>query len=113
MVDSETPLRRGYADLTMILRPEMRKYQLFDMLLEFKLVKLGTLGLDARAVRAKTREELLALPAVQDELANAARQGKEYGAALVAKYGAALKLRTFAVVAIGFERLVWQAVELF
>ena len=110
MVDSETPLHRGYADLTMILRPEMRQYQLFDILLEFKLVKLATLGLDARAVRAKTRPDLLALPPVQEELAKAQKQGQEYADTLTAKYGAKLKLRTFAVVAIGFERLVWVAV---
>ena len=110
MVDSETPLRRSYADLTMILRPEMRQYQLFDILLEFKLVKPSTLGLDARAVRAKTREELLALAPVQEILALAQQQGREYGADLNTKYGEKLKLRVFAVVAIGFERIVWQTV---
>lgn len=109
MMDSEQPLRRGYADLTMILRPEMRQYHLFDVLLELKLVKLSTLGLNARTVRAMTREELLALPSVQAELAQAEQQGKEYGESLTAKYGAKLKLRTFAVVAIGFDRLVWRA----
>lgn len=120
MVDSETPLRRGYADgstslttsLTMILRPEMRQYQLFDILLEFKLVKLSTVGLNARAVRAKTREEILALAPVQEELANAQQQGREYGAALNVKYGEKLKLRVFVVVAIGFERIVWQTVAI-
>ena len=112
MVDSETPLRRGYADLTMILRPQMRQYELLDILLEFKFVKLSTLGLDARTVRTKTREELLMLAPVQAEIANAQKQGRDYGAALMTKYGARLKLRTFAVVAIGFEKLVWQAVTL-
>jgi hypothetical protein len=87
----------------------MRQYHLFDVLLEFKLVKLSALGLNARTVRAMTREELLALPSVQAELAQAEQQGKEYGASLTAKYGAKLKLRTFAVVAIGFDRLVWRA----
>lgn len=112
MIDSETPLNRGYADLTMLLRPEMRQYELLDILLEFKLVKLNALNLDARAVRTKTREELLALPPVQAEIANAQKQGQEYSATLTAQYGAQLKLRTFAVVAVGFEKLVWQAVPL-
>ncbi|MCE7989584.1 MAG: hypothetical protein DYG89_51195 [Caldilinea sp. CFX5] len=75
-----------------------------------KLVKLNTLDLDARTVRAKTREELLALPTVQAEIATAKKQGQDYSAALTTKYGARLKLRTFAVVAVGFERIVWQPV---
>ena len=111
MIDSELPLRRGYADLTMILRPEMRQYELLDILLEFKFVKLSTLGLDAHTVRAKTKAELLALAPVQAELAQAQKQGQFYGAVLTTKYGARLKLRSFAVVAIGFETLVWQVVN--
>ncbi|MFZ4663844.1 MAG: AAA family ATPase, partial [Caldilineaceae bacterium] len=110
MIDSETPLNHGYADLTMLLRPEMRQYELLDILLEFKLVKLNALNLDARAVRTKTREELLALALVQAEIANAQKQGQEYSATLTAKHGASLKLRAFAVVAIGFEKWVWQPV---
>lgn len=112
VVDSETPLNRGYADLTLILRPEMRQYELLDILLEFKFVKLNTVDMDARTVRRKTREELLALPAVQAEIAAAKKQGQDYSAALALQYGARLKLRTFAVVAVGFEKLVWQAVPL-
>jgi hypothetical protein len=94
----------------MILRPEMRHFQLYDMLLEFKYVKPSALNLDGRSVRTTPRKELLALAPVQNELAAARRQGQAYGAALLEKYGATFKLRTFAVVALGFERLVWQAV---
>lgn len=61
--------------------------------------------------QTKTREELLRLAPVQAEIANVQKQGEEYSAALMVNYGARLKLRTFAVVAIGFEKLVWQAIS--
>ncbi|MCB0063740.1 MAG: AAA family ATPase [Caldilineaceae bacterium] len=111
MVDSERPLRRGYADLTMILRPEMRQYQLLDLLLEFKFVKLSEIGLGGREVREKTTAELLALDSIQTKLSQARRQGQEYRASLQTTHGNRLKLHTFAVVAIGFERLLWEEVK--
>ncbi|MDX8393658.1 MAG: AAA family ATPase, partial [Mariprofundales bacterium] len=41
IMDSEPELQRGYADLSMIVRPDMRHYgQLLDILLEFKFIKL-------------------------------------------------------------------------
>lgn len=51
--------------------------------------------------------ELLALDAVQEKIAEATPQLQRYRQGLVKKYGERLRLRTFAVVAIGFERLVW------
>lgn len=41
----------------------------------------------------------------------AASQLQKYRADLAAQYGDRLRLRTFAVVALGFERLVWQEVS--
>jgi hypothetical protein len=38
IMDSEPETGRGYADLTMIIRPDMRKYKILDILLEFKFV---------------------------------------------------------------------------
>jgi len=40
-MDTEPEIRKDYADLTMIIRPDMRKYKLFDILIEFKYVRLS------------------------------------------------------------------------
>ena len=110
IVDSEKSLARRYADMTLIVRPEMRQYQLLDLLLEFKLVKLGEAGLTGEQLRGLDREQLAALPAVQARLAEARSQLQRYRAALEAAYGDTLRLRTYAVVGLGFERLVWEEV---
>jgi len=111
MIDSELPIVRGYADLAMILRPEMRQYQLLDILIEFKFIKLGKHGLSGKTAKGKTHAELRAMKTVQKQLTEAAQQAKSYRSALKAKYGPALKLRTFAVVAVGFEKLLWDEVK--
>ena len=54
---------------------------------------------------------LLALDAVKSRLAEAQGQLQRYRQTLAKKYGAALRLCTYAMVAIGFERLVWQEVQ--
>jgi len=110
IVDSETSLARRYADLTLIVRPEMRQYQLLDLLLEFKLVKLKEAGITGEAAREMDRHALAALPAVQARLAEARLQLQRYRTALEASYGATLRLRTYAVVGLGFERLIWDEV---
>ncbi|MGH9838278.1 MAG: AAA family ATPase [Blastocatellia bacterium] len=103
--DSETAVGRRYADLTMIARPDARQYQIFDLLLEFKFVKLGDLGLSGDEARWMSRAELAALPAVREKLAEArARELRE-------RYKTGLRLRTFAVVALGFERVVWEEIS--
>jgi len=111
VMDSENALKRTYADLTMILRPEMRRHQLLDLLLEFKFVKLNKVGLRGDEVRTKAEGELRALNAVKAEFIAAKQQLQDYTALLRSKYGEKLQLRTFAVVAIGFERLLWEEVK--
>ncbi len=107
IIDSEPALNRRYADLLMLIRPEMRQYKLLDILLEFKYLKLGELGLDGAALHAKPMDELRQLDAVKTQIAEARAQLQTYRATLIARYGTRLRLRTFAVVALGFERLVW------
>ena len=106
-MDSEPALDKGYGDLSLILRPDMRQYQLLDHLLEFKYVPLKTLGLSSEAVGAMDREALRALPAVAEQIQDAETQLTRYRATLERVYGDKLKLRTHAVVCIGLERLVW------
>ena len=97
--------------MTLIVRPEMRQYQLLDLLLEFKLVKLAEAGLTGEQIRSLDREQLAALPAVQAGLAEARSQLQRYRTVLQATYGSILRLRTYAVVGLGFERLVWEEVS--
>ena len=64
-------------------------------------------GLDGQAVRQKSNDELKTLDVVQKKFTEAAIQLQSYRAALTQKYGTMLRLRTYAVVALGFDRLVW------
>jgi hypothetical protein len=108
MAVSELETDRGYADLALIVRPDMRRFEALDLLLEFKYLGLKGLGLSREQVHSRSREALAALPAVAAKLDEAAAQAVDYGATLRARHG--LKdLRAFAVVALGVERLVWRA----
>ena len=108
MAVSELETDRGYADLALIVRPDMRRFQALDLLLEFKYLGLKELGLSGDQVRTGSREQLAVLPAVAAKLDEGAAQAADYGATLRARHG--LKdLRAFAVVALGVERLVWRA----
>jgi hypothetical protein len=51
-------------------------------------------------------EKLKALPAVQEKLAESRNQLDKYRLVLESKYGNLLRLRTYSVVAVGFDRLV-------
>jgi len=107
IMDSETALERDYADLTMILRPEMRKYQLLDILIEFKYISLQEAGLAGAEVKALTPEQLESLEPVQRKLAESRHKLQGYHETLQAAYGDVLRLHVYSVVAVGFERLVW------
>ncbi len=108
-MDSEPTLGRGYGDLPLRVRPDMRQYALLDHLLEFKTLGLKDVKLTGAELAAKTRAELRALPAVAEKLHEAEQQLTTYRAELERTEGATLKLRTHAVVAIGLERLVFAA----
>ncbi|MFZ1641996.1 MAG: AAA family ATPase [Candidatus Contendobacter sp.] len=107
VMDSEPVLERGYGDLLLRVRPDMRQYALLDHLLEFKAVGLKAVGLTSVELAAKPRDELRALPAVAEKLQEAEKQLAAYREVLERTEGAMLKLRTHAVVCIGLERLVW------
>ena len=88
---------------------DRRNIQALDLLLEFKYVSLKDLKLAGEQVRALSPAELAALPEVERVLQTAGEQARRYGAALSERYGLT-DLRLFAVVGIGLERVVWQAV---
>nr|VFK31755.1 MAG: PD-(D/E)XK nuclease superfamily protein [Candidatus Kentron sp. MB]VFK34918.1 MAG: PD-(D/E)XK nuclease superfamily protein [Candidatus Kentron sp. MB]VFK77037.1 MAG: PD-(D/E)XK nuclease superfamily protein [Candidatus Kentron sp. MB] len=107
IVDSETAIDRGYCDLSLILRPDMRKYRLLDHLLEFKHLRWEDLGAKNMGMRELPREELRQLPPVAKKLSEAETQLADYRETLERVYGEKLRLATHAVVCIGLERLVW------
>lgn len=97
-------------DLTMIIRPEMRRFQVLDILVEFKYLPLSKVAMDGTSVSEQSADALKALTSVTEKLAEARKQVRNYRTKLVKKYGDALRLRSYAVVAIGFERVLWEEV---
>ncbi len=112
IMDSEMPLERRYADLTMIIRPGRRKSPIYDFILEFKYLKLQEVGINGEKARKLSIEELKILPAVKQKFAEAEQQLLDYKNRLVSKYGEELRLQLISVVAVGFERVVWERVGL-
>lgn len=111
IMDSEPALQRRYGDLIMIIRPDMRGGRLWDLLFEFKYLSLGKNNLTGEQVQGMSQAELLALKPVQAELADARTQLITYRTTLEKVYGVGyLRLRTYAIVSIGYDRLVWQEI---
>lgn len=112
IIDSEPELARTYADLTLIRRPEMRQHpQLVDLLFEFKYVTLNEIGSSGVELRKLSQTELLSFESVREKLTQAQAQVRQYQSQLSAKYGNALRLRAYAIVAVGFERLIAKEVQ--
>ena len=111
IIDSEAALERTYADLTMIIRPEMRRFQLIDLLVEFKYVPMSRVEMSGSAIKQQSTDVLRALAPVNEKFLEAQSQLRDYQAKLLRKYGQQLRLRSFSVVAIGFERLLWEEVK--
>ncbi len=108
---SEPELSRGYADLCLTLRPDARQYKLFDMLFEFKYVSLDTLNLSGEQVRTMPDDELLKKTPVKNAFKDAQDQLDRYASALQQRFGEQLRLKTYRVVSIGFERLFGEEIE--
>ncbi len=108
IMDSETAIGRGYCDLSMIVRPDARRYGFLDQVIEFKHLKLADLpGIDAQTLAEMSPQALAAHPKVAALRAEAEAQLAVYRRTLEGIYGERLDLRTHAVVCIGLLRLVW------
>ena len=103
---SEPELDHRYADLCLLRRPDARMSSLWDLLFELKRLPLKDLKMSGKGVKASSRAELMEHELVRDALDDAEEQIAAYRAALERKLGEALRLRAYAVVALGFERLV-------
>ncbi len=106
VVHSELEIERGYADLCLLVRPENRYRQAFDILFELKLVRRKTLGKTGRELRELDEAALRRLPAVKEALDDARDQVERYRDALVRQRGETARPRCYAVLAVGLERLL-------
>jgi hypothetical protein len=106
MMLSEAEAERGYVDLSLIVRPDMRRFQALDLVLEFKYIGLKELGMTGSELKTLSREELADLPLVKLKLNEATIQAKTYTESLSDRYQLD-GIRAFSVVALGFERVVW------
>ncbi len=109
MMVSETESGRRYVDLSLIVRPDMRRFQALDLVLEFKYLSLAELKLTGEQLKAMNAEQLTALPLVAEALQKAEQQGQDYMRSLLEQYPQA-NLHGFSIVALGFERIVYKAV---
>ncbi len=108
IMDSKPALHRDYADLIMIVRPDMRQYQLLDILIEFKYIPLKDINLSGEQVRQLGVDEIRALSAIRQKLVASQTKLKGYRQVLENTYGEVLRLHTYTVVSLGFERLIWE-----
>ena len=109
IMDSETEIDRRYADLTMIIRPDKRYGKVFDVLIEFKFVKLKDAGMSADQAAGLTDDELCQIPEIAKQIKDGGKQVQEYGKKLEQRYGN-LRLQKFVVVALGFERVCFRKI---
>ena len=106
LIHSEPELAHRYPDLCLLRRPDSRASSLWDLLFEFKRIPLKELKMSGKDLKAASRAELMKLTKVRRALDKVEAQVVEYKAALAKNRGDTLKLRSYAVVALGFERLV-------
>ena len=109
ITDMETELDRRYADLTMIIRPDMRGFKILDILVEFKFVTLKEAKFSGEQARKLDEKQLAQLPPMRDRMRDAKSQAKDYAVTLNERHGN-LRLRIYAVVSLGFERILWEEV---
>jgi len=94
----------------MIIRPDKRQYKIFDILIEFKYVTLSDTRLTGEKVRSMDQAALDHLPCIKENMDAAINQANQYADALKQKYSE-LRLKSFAVVVLGFDRISWREVD--
>ncbi len=104
IMDSEPEINRKYADLTMIIRPDKRKFKIFDVLIEFKFITLKDAGVTGEEAAKLSKEDLYNIPAIKKAIEAGKEQADDYGKKLDEKYDN-LHLKKFVVASLGFERV--------
>jgi DNA-binding CsgD family transcriptional regulator len=106
---SEPELSKGFADLCLILRPDARDTKLFDLLFEFKYVALSKK--DKKDLEQLSDKVLRSKSPVKKAFIDARKQLKFYAKGLQKKFGSQLRLKQYAVVSIGFDRLFFEEIS--
>ena len=101
---SEAELSRGYADLCLILRPDARDQELFDLLFEFKYISNSKI----KNIKNLSEKELESNVSVKKAFSDAKKQLEFYSKGLIKKFGKKLKLKKYAIVSIGFDKLFFE-----
>ena len=109
VMDSEPEIDRRYADLTMIIRPDKRHFEIFDVLIEFKFVTLKDAGITGEQAKQLPTDELYNMPEIKKALDEGEKQVVLYGKELDDKYGN-LRLKKFVVTSLGFERVCFKKI---
>ena len=107
---SERQSRSGYADLAMLVRPDRREFDLIDILIEFKFIKTKDLKINKKKIKNSSDAELFELSEVEEKLKEAKEQAAKYSKELLDEFGDIVNLQTFAVISIGFERLLYKKI---
>ncbi|MEM7531710.1 MAG: AAA family ATPase [Chloroflexota bacterium] len=121
LVYSEPQIERRYGDLLMLLRPGMRHTELYDILIEFKRMPLSDVtedvltqkgettkkSLNEEAVRTRPSDALKQLTNVKAKFDEATKQLLSYQQKLIRERREDLNLRCYAVVSLGFDRILW------
>ena len=89
----------------LLRRFDRRLPALYDLVFELKYVRLGELEMTGEELRGMDRDALMRLEPVSRRLEEAEAQLRRYRAALTERYDG-LRPRLYAVVSLGFERLV-------
>ena len=127
IMDSEPEIMRRYGDLLMLLRPGMYYDSVCEILIEFKYLPLKKMTekvmtkqkkeskkwhrLTEEDIKAKSTDELLRMDVVEGEFDDARTQLRDYRQKLNQKYSNGLRLQTYTVVGIGFQRVLWEEVS--
>ncbi|OQY12849.1 MAG: hypothetical protein B6I31_02390, partial [Desulfobacteraceae bacterium 4572_19] len=109
IMDSEAEINRRYADLTMIIRPDKKYLQIFDVLIEFKFISLKKAKITAEDAKKLSKEQLFNMSVIRQSLENGEKQVIEYAQKLNDKFGN-LRLKKFVVASLGFERICFKKI---
>ena len=110
IMDSEPEIDRRHADLTMIIRPDKRHFEIFDVLIEFKFITLKDAGITGEQAEQLSKDELYGMPNIKKALEEGTRQVALYAKKLDNRYGN-LRLKKFVAAALGFERVCFKKVD--
>lgn len=115
IMESEREHRKGYPDLVMVVRPDIRTIQdIMDIVIEFKYLKLSDINKKHQELLEMDENEIAGLPQAVHAMKEGANQVVRYAESLKADLKAVAPVfepHLWVVVALGFSRLIWRKIE--